>query len=248
MTKQTQVRSTEEALKLALGYMDGSLVTDHLTGFERKRHVMEAICEALTSEALTSEALKLALEALEICADCRPLGHETLTEARERKITYTITAIREALAEPSEALAEDSSGTVQPQQENQMPKPTRDIPPEPKHLFAKTPPHPAQPQQEPVAWRVFDKDPFDGRDHRWVYFDKSEFVDGIDPTTHFNLEPVYTSPPAQRKPLPGEQIVKIAAKTLPKVTGGMSFVPEWAVPLARAIEAVHNIRGSNHDQ
>lgn len=41
---------TQAALKLALGYMDGTLVTDHLTGYERKRHVMEAIREALAEQ------------------------------------------------------------------------------------------------------------------------------------------------------------------------------------------------------
>ena len=38
---------SKEALTLALGYMDGTLVTEHLTGYERKRHVMNALREAL---------------------------------------------------------------------------------------------------------------------------------------------------------------------------------------------------------
>jgi hypothetical protein len=36
-----------EAMKLALGYMDGTLVTDHLTGYERKRFVMDALRQAI---------------------------------------------------------------------------------------------------------------------------------------------------------------------------------------------------------
>jgi hypothetical protein len=39
--------NTIEAMKLALGYMDGTLVTDHLTGYERKRFVMEALRQAI---------------------------------------------------------------------------------------------------------------------------------------------------------------------------------------------------------
>lgn len=38
---------SKEAMLLALGYMDGTLVTEHLTGYERKRHVMNALREAL---------------------------------------------------------------------------------------------------------------------------------------------------------------------------------------------------------
>lgn len=40
----------DEALKLALGYMDGTLVTNHLIGYERKRHVTETIREALAEQ------------------------------------------------------------------------------------------------------------------------------------------------------------------------------------------------------
>lgn len=49
MANNTVSKQTE-ALKLALGYMDGTLVTDHLTGYERKRYVMEAIREALAEQ------------------------------------------------------------------------------------------------------------------------------------------------------------------------------------------------------
>ena len=51
---------------------------------------------------------------------------------------------------------------------------------------------------------------------------------------------LYTSPP-QRQPLRGEQIYEIFVKTLPKLTLGMTYVPEWAIPIARAIEAKHGI-------
>ena len=45
----------DNALKLALGYMDGTLVTDHLVGYERKRYVMEAIREALAEQPAQQE-------------------------------------------------------------------------------------------------------------------------------------------------------------------------------------------------
>ena len=51
---------------------------------------------------------------------------------------------------------------------------------------------------------------------------------------------LYTSPP-QRQPLRGEQIYELFVKTLPKLTLGMTYVPEWAIPIARAIEAAHGI-------
>lgn len=59
--------------------------------------------------------------------------------------------------------------------------------------------HPAQ--QEPAAWRLWDEDPLGGTDHRWAYYDKSDFANGVDPTKHFKVEPLYTSPqPAQQEP------------------------------------------------
>ena len=53
-------------------------------------------------------------------------------------------------------------------------------------------------------------------------------------------EPLYASPP-QCQPLRGEQIYELFVKTLPKLTLGMTYVPEWAIPIARAIEAAHGI-------
>ena len=47
--------------------------------------------------------------------------------------------------------------------------------------------------------------------------------------------------PPQRQPLRGEQIYELFVKTLPKLTLGMTYVPEWAIPIARAIEAAHGI-------
>lgn len=46
----------------------------------------------------------------------------------------------------------------------------------------------------------------------------------------------------QRKPLRSEEVYEICRRTLPKTVAGMSFVPEWAIPLARAIEAAHGIK------
>lgn len=43
------------------------------------------------------------------------------------------------------------------------------------------------------------------------------------------------------QPLRGEQIHAIFLKALPKQMLGMDYVPEWAIPVARAIEAAHGI-------
>ena len=97
-------------------------------------------------------------------------------------------------------------------------------------------------QQEPVAWRLWDEDPLGGTDHRWAYYDKSDFVDGVDPTKHFKVEPLYTSPPAQRKPLTDEQIEKLREKTF---STGNPYCPVDSKSMrkaARAIEAAHNIK------
>ena len=48
--------------------------------------------------------------------------------------------------------------------------------------------------------------------------------------------------PAQQ-PMRSEAIYEICRRTLPKTVAGLSFVPEWALPLARAVEAAHGITG-----
>jgi hypothetical protein len=189
-----------------------------------------------TEEAPARSALKLALEALEICADCRPLGHETLTEARERKITYAITAIREALASGA---SEESSGTGQP----------------------------AQPQQEPVAfesiYRYAIKESKSGtlKDIAKLCYQAALIVQPAAPVSqkpswwhkHWDegddifycntdaipegATPLYTSLPAQRKPLTDEEIV---AKALH--LSGLGTSPD-VIQFARAIEAAHGITG-----
>ena len=75
----------------------------------------------------------------------------------------------------------------------------------------------AEPQQEPVAWMS----------NHAVGFRKSEF--GATPTV-----PLYTSPPAQRKPLTDEELDAMFSKTLK----GKKLV-NW---VARAIEAAHGIK------
>ena len=82
-----------------------------------------------------------------------------------------------------------------------------------------------KPEQEPVAWMDEDGDVL-----------SASIVDG----KGLRNIPLYTSPP-QRQPLRGEQIYEIFVKTLPKITLGMTYVPEWAIPIARAIEAAHGI-------
>ena len=111
----------------------------------------------------------------------------------------------------------------------------------------------AQPKQEPIEW--YDKimgvevsmDVSTGEDdisHRVfgrVYEvmleaggAQNDIILAIEDSRNF------TSPP-QRQPLRGEQIYELFVKTLPKITLGMTYVPEWAIPIARAIEAKHGI-------
>lgn len=50
-----------------------------------------------------------------------------------------------------------------------------------------------------------------------------------------------TAAQPKTRPLRAEQVYEICRRTLPKTAAGLSFVPEWALPLARAIEAAHGI-------
>jgi hypothetical protein len=76
----------------------------------------------------------------------------------------------------------------------------------------------AQPEQEPVAWRVWSPDGTN-------VYQYTEDGDG---------EPLYTTPP-QRKPLTEEEISNIWDDTV------MATVIPFSTGFARAIEAAHNI-------
>ena len=52
--------------------------------------------------------------------------------------------------------------------------------------------------------------------------------------------------PAQ-EPMRSEAIYEICRRTLQKTVAGLSFVPEWALPLARAIERAHGIAPDKSD-
>jgi hypothetical protein len=81
-------------------------------------------------------------------------------------------------------------------------------------------------QQEPVAWMVYTLD------------GKSVFVtdNPADFTPDHRALPLYTSPPAQRKPLTDEQIERAC---VPLGAAMLSFTE-----VARAIEAAHGIKES----
>jgi hypothetical protein len=51
-----EASSVVDTMKLALEYMDGTLVTDHLTGYERKRFVMDALRQAIHATELREQA------------------------------------------------------------------------------------------------------------------------------------------------------------------------------------------------
>ncbi len=100
---------------------------------------------------------------------------------------------------------------------------------------------PAQPQQEPVAWRV--KWPAIGGGHKWLMVDRP-----LMEKEGFVNEALYTSPPAQefvcstglchyRKPLTDAQI-----ETVWRSVQANDF-HDCVKPFARAIEAAHGIKG-----
>ena len=86
----------------------------------------------------------------------------------------------------------------------------------------------AQPQQEPVAWRV--KWPAIGGGHKWLMVDRP-----LMEKEGFVNEALYTSPPA-RKPLTDEEI-----ETVWRSVQANDF-HDCVKPFARAIEAAHGIK------
>ena len=92
-----------------------------------------------------------------------------------------------------------------------------------------------QAEQEPVAWRLFDDDPIPGTKPKWVYYDKDDFVNDVDPTEHFQLECLYTHPQPKRDPLPDHYINDMFSAA--SIAEGDMFRR-----FARAIEAAHNIK------
>jgi hypothetical protein len=90
---------------------------------------------------------------------------------------------------------------------------------------------PKQPaQQEPVAWGIIASNT--GRICQ-VELDADE-VKGHNPK---HIVPLYTSPPAQRKPLTDEEIANILPDDDTPMSLGEAFVK-----FARAIEAAHGIK------
>jgi hypothetical protein len=68
----------------------------------------------MTKITIERETLERVIEALKIAVDCRPIGYETMTQAREAKIHSAIAALRAALAaQPAEPVAFDFSDAYQ---------------------------------------------------------------------------------------------------------------------------------------
>ena len=87
----------------------------------------------------------------------------------------------------------------------------------------------AQPQQEPVAWGVFEVNLHD------MFFTEAEAVEMAQlKGTHAEVRPLYTTPP-QRKPLTDEDVERIVRE---------ARVGEHGIgyTIARAIEAAHDIK------
>ena len=85
-------------------------------------------------------------------------------------------------------------------------------------------------QQEPVAYAVYHRKG-GGKSLHWPEQHSPDFD-----ANEYQLVPLYTSPPAQRKPLTDEQIYDMYNE--PRSDAEM-------VEFARAIEAAHNIKEKN---
>lgn len=101
-------------------------------------------------------------------------------------------------------------------------------------------------QQEPVAWRVWRGDAYE------LFFSKYAADRRADCfTKRPDVEPLYTSPPAQRKPLTDEQLRVIENKINPTMRWrssdeeGITLYPIEYYELVRAIEAAHGIKEKN---
>ena len=149
------------------------------------------------------EALKLALEAFDSMIGRKP-----------ERVEQAITAIKEALAQTQEPVAWE-------QFYPDFGKPQIAFNAEVIGYVA--------PQQEPVAWGVFEGNLHD------MFFSPSEAQEMADlKGTHAEVRPLYTSPP-QRKPLTDEDVERIVRE---------ARVGEHGIgyTIARAIEAAHGIK------
>lgn len=90
----------------------------------------------------------------------------------------------------------------------------------------------AQPQQEPVAWRLSNK----AFDYQITSYDEEQANTYIKNGWHL-IDVLYTSPPAQRKPLTDEEKLALLKKHFNAVC-----VPEWFDALLLDIEAAHGIK------
>ena len=88
-------------------------------------------------------------------------------------------------------------------------------------------------QQEPVAWRIRCTDPM--RD--WVLMYRHPRTE--EQFSNMEIQPLYTSPPAQRKPLTNEQFQDICNRLSRQ--GGWDG-DGWDLALKEAIEAAHGIK------
>jgi len=175
---------------------------------------------------MSKEAMKLALEALEyIHEGANNQGPHTGISWRcvSNKAEPAITALRQALAnEALDKMAENARELgldYEPAKDNSN---YRLDPPGLDRSY--TPPQPAQ--QEPVAWMYEDMMGLVG-----VRVQKEK------PIVARPVTPLYTSPPAQRKPLTDEQMW-----SLWNSQGDDAMEQTAAITFARAIEAAHGIK------
>jgi len=90
----------------------------------------------------------------------------------------------------------------------------------------------AQPEQEPVAWRVSPR--YEDSDGYFDFTDSKDTADTLQ-KRGWTITPLYTTPP-QRKPLTDEDVERIVRE---------ARVGEHGIgyTIARAIEAAHDIKG-----
>ena len=215
---------------------------------------------------MSKEAMKLALEALEVATT--PLAKD------RQEVLRAITALREELAEPP-AIKQDLTPEQPAQQEpvgeigkivmfggdlKEVSWKNGKMPPAGSILYtrpqAREPEQPAQQQQEPyeIEWPEYHEHAMgcglEDRDERCRYGAMRYGWDcAIEAVAQAMPDVIYTSPPAQRKPLTDEQIDNTTRK---QVDDLLDHIYEYGTAaegidfrvraIARAIEAAHGIK------
>ena len=172
------------------------------------------------------DIMRLALDALTSGVDVQ-MGRVVRTEYDSCLIAKAITALRERLAQPEQ---ERMAKRIE-ELEAQLRIGTSNSDVNPYALLQNARIIEARPEQEPVAWGVFDHNLHD------MFFTKEDAQEMVRLKGDGSIvKPLYTTP-LQRKPLTNEEVVEVLGNLRESITGNVFLA------FARAIEAAHGIKG-----